>query len=565
MRISVFSIPAVLLSLCSLFTGNGAAEIRITKVAADGRTLPIPHPSASEDQENVGSVKLTSTAQSVQVHFLNETPSKEKPVRLRYKLEGVDADWRDLPSSMVVWFRLLDKEGTFVAGNTLDLTGESPGWNGRPEDAPLEPLQISVTAPPQADRFRLYFISHKNTKEIGQLIVTDITVRLLHPDGRTGETIRVDYTSGQSLNRPAGIPANWNRDGERLEIAQMLKRTAPTEPPALFLNDDDPDKFGGWRSYDLKVPLEPGDHLTMECRTAYSIGSGEANGLARYDNLKPGTYWFRVAGAHVNGQPTGEEVSLPILVVPPLYRRTDFWLALTVAFCGLLLLLIRLVLWRRMKKDLEQAERRRLLEEERTRIARDIHDDLGATLAQIAMLSEIARTDSGATPPESRQHFNDIFSLAFESTSKLNEIIWAINPANDTLEHVVRYLCRFAEHHLKLAGLRFRLEAPATMPPYLLSSAQRHNLFLAAKEALHNVVKHAKASEIALRIKIEENLLQIRIEDNGKGFASAQAVASGHGCANMKHRLEQINGTCHLTSTPGQGTVVEFILSLKQG
>lgn len=545
-----------------LLTGLGLprvqAEIAITQVSVDSRENRLAPQTANNQYP---AMRLPYSTKPITISFQNEARPDQRPVRLRYKLEGVDADWFDLPSGMVVWLRLLDKAGNFVAGNTLDLTGETPGWNGRPEDAPLAPLQISVTAPPSADRFRLYFISHKNTKEIGQLIAADVTVRVHHADGRTGETVRVDYTSGQNLNRPSGMPANWNRDGERLEIAQMLKRTAPTEPPALFLNDDDPDKFGGWRSYDLKVPLEPGDHLTMECRTAYSIGSGESKGVARYERLKPGTYWFRVGTVYVNGLPAGHEVSLPLIILPPLVQRLEFWIVTLVALAILLSITVRWVTQQQSRRQMEIAERRRLLEEERNRIARDIHDDLGTTMTQIAMLSESAQTYAD---DKMRGFLNDIFSRAHLATRSLDEIVWAIKPENDTLESLIRYLSRFAEGYLRLAGLRFRLDVPDDLPDHTLTSAQRHNLFLTAKEALHNVVKHARATEVWLRIGLRDDVLHLRIEDNGTGTVPAPDAPLSRGSANMKKRMEQIGGSYQRTGIPGTGTTIEVAFPLRR-
>jgi len=219
---------------------------------------------------------------------------------------------------------------------------------------------------------------------------------------------------------------------------------------------------------------------------------------------------------------------------------------------------------RKRLRELERQQARELaVETERARIARDIHDDLGATLTQIAMLSESAQTEAEAAS-SLKPKLMDIFGRARNATRELDEIVWAIDPGNDTLEQVVIYLCQFAEDYLKLAGIHFRLDAPDVLPPGLLSSAQRHNLFLAAREALQNVVKHARATEVWLRIKLEGSQLHLLVEDNGQGCGLA-ATGTGHGSANMRERMASIGGQFDRRERPGGGTVVEFILPLPGG
>ncbi|MEI7902391.1 MAG: ATP-binding protein [bacterium] len=556
------AMPAALLSLFALIPLYGSAEIRITKAAADGRDLALSHASQTENNGNGVPVTFASSSKSVAFHF-QATPAVGECVRLKYKLEGLDPDWCDLESHMIVWLRVLDKKGNFVAGSAIDLTGESRGWTGSPADTPLMPFSMSVAAPLHAAKLRMYFISNGTGPVVGHLVVDAVNVRIEHADGTPPGEFEITCSTGNRADGKQAVLDTWTREGERPELAQVLWRTDAPPRPVLFLNDDDPDKFGVWNSVDDTAPaVKEGDRVTMTCRIAYSIGYGGPAGAATYGKLNPGTYWFRVAAFQVNGLPTGTEVSLPVVVVPPLYRRAEFWLALVVAFFGLLLLTIRLVVWRRMKGRLEQSEHQRMLEAERSRIARDIHDDLGATLAQIAMLSELAEADEQQSRPVGTL-LHDIFMHAHDTTRKLDEIVWALKPANDTLEHLVGYLCQFAENYLKLAGLRFRLDAPETLPACTLTSGQRHNLFLAAKEALHNVVKHAGASEVWLRIRVQDNVLCFQIEDNGSGQAPSSKDPAGRGSANMKNRMEQLGGGFLRIGTPGRGTIVEFKFTMK--
>ncbi len=563
MRYTHMTLSAWLFGLSILLPRNGSAEVRVTKAFADGREIPLSVSSYAKGNEKSVPLKFESSSKTVAFRF-ETSPTVGAATRLKYKLEGIDQDWHDLESHMVVWLRAINRKGQVVGGDSVYVTGESPGWNGRPEDAPLTPFRMTVTASPLADRFRIYFISNGNTPVIGQMVVDDVIVSLTRPDGQTVRTLSIDCTDGEQMDRPHGIPKSWNREGERPELAQVLSRTVQPKRSTLFLNDDDRDKFGVWCSRDGTVPFEPGDRLTMECKIAYSIGSGATNGVAHYEKLKPGTYWFRVATFQVSGQPTGEEVSLPVVVVPPLYQRAEFWLALMLATGAMILFTLRKVMRRRMQRRLAQAEHARLIEAERTRIARDIHDDLGATLSQVAMLSEMARVEAD-DPKIVRGLLGDIFSSAHSATRSLDEIVWAIKPENDTLESLIRYLCQFAERYLKLAGLSFRLDAPENVPPYTLTSTQRHNLFLAAKEALHNTVKHACATEIWMRITVSSDVLYLSIEDNGTGRVPGAEEPPSRGSANMRNRLVQIGGSYTRTGIPGQGTTVVFQLTMKPG
>jgi signal transduction histidine kinase len=549
-----------LLGLSALSSQDGSAEIRVTKALADGREIPLAAQSETATEEKRVPLKFASTTKSLAFHF-EGAPEAGENIRLKYKLDGHDLGWHELKSEMVVWLRMRDQTGSVIAGDVLALQGESPGWNGHAEDAPLAPCKLELTAPRQADRMMVFFISGGDQKNLGQLVAQDITLSVNRSSGGPSETFELDCETGTGNGNPLDIPIKWRREGERPDIAKVLRRATPDRKMALFLDDADPQKFGVWCSRDVNTTLTQGDRVTLQWNAAYSIGQGHA-GAATYSNLKPGNYWFRIASVYPNGIPTGHEVTLPVVVVPPLYQRTDFWLAMAVAFCGLLLLAVRLVLWRRMQRRLAQSEHLRMLEAERSRIARDIHDDLGATLAQIAMLSELAEADEQQSRPVGTL-LHDIFTRAHDTTRKLDEIVWALKPANDTLDHLIGYLCQFAESHMKLAGLSFRLEAPDTLPPCALTSGQRHNLFLAAKEAFHNVVKHANATEVWLRVGVTDNVLHLRIEDNGSGRVPGPDVPLSRGSANMKSRLEQLGGSYTRTGSAGKGTLVELTLPLK--
>lgn len=209
----------------------------------------------------------------------------------------------------------------------------------------------------------------------------------------------------------------------------------------------------------------------------------------------------------------------------------------------------------------EQIQRQHALEEERARIARDLHDDLGATLTQIRFLSAIESRDQ-AVPEGTRKQLALVSAKSHELVASLDEIVWAINPANDSLQNLANYLCHVAGEFFVSTPIRCRLDVDDLFPSAALTSEVRHNLYLAVREALNNIAKHSQATEAWLRIHWKEQALEIVIEDNGRGFAEAEAVEAGEGLRNMRQRIETIRGRFSCNATPGVGTVcrIEFPL-----
>jgi signal transduction histidine kinase len=203
------------------------------------------------------------------------------------------------------------------------------------------------------------------------------------------------------------------------------------------------------------------------------------------------------------------------------------------------------------------------LEKERARIARDIHDQVGASLTQLALLGEMVEADKD-DPEEAQEHARQISQTARETTHALDEIVWTVNPSNDTLDGLVNYICKQAQDYLAVAGLRYRLDAPAQLPKTAISPETRHNVFLAAKEAVTNVVKHSGATEAALHLRLEADGFTLEIHDNGRGPAGlkAKAAESRNGMRNMRKRMEDIGGRFSIEPGPNGGTVVALTVPL---
>jgi len=212
----------------------------------------------------------------------------------------------------------------------------------------------------------------------------------------------------------------------------------------------------------------------------------------------------------------------------------------------------------------ERLERQRALEEERTRLARDLHDDLGGGLTEISLLGSLA-TDSALPSDRRTGYLTRMTGKARELVGALDEIVWAVNPRYNSLSSLTAYYSLYAQRFLSLASLRCRLEVAPNLPEASLDSTVRHSLFLAFKEALNNVVRHAEASEVRLRILAEDEELIVSVADNGRGLPPGATTASGmDGLANMRARLSAMGGRCEIQSVPAQGTTVIFGVRLPQ-
>ena len=204
----------------------------------------------------------------------------------------------------------------------------------------------------------------------------------------------------------------------------------------------------------------------------------------------------------------------------------------------------------------EQAERQHTLAQERARIARDLHDDLGSSLTEISML---ATTSPNLKLPvdQAAERMETIAGKSRTLVKALDEIVWVVDPTRDTLASMVRYLASYAEEYLAAMKITCRVQIPNSFEEKSVSGRVRHHLFLAIKEALNNAVRHGSASEVGFRVRVEDDLLRIAITDNGSGF-DPSGPSRGHGLSNLRERLEQLHGRCEFESSPGKGTSVSL-------
>lgn len=270
---------------------------------------------------------------------------------------------------------------------------------------------------------------------------------------------------------------------------------------------------------------------------------------ARYPSLRPGSYRFQVVAASNFSLWSPVPAELTFAVVIPFYQTRWFWPACAAAF--ILLAGTGVFAHYRELKRMHAAERQSALAIERERIARDMHDDLGARLNQLALLSDFGDNRAGG---------ETVAALAREAARSLDEIVWAMQPGKDTLNHLMSYLIQRAREYLAAAGVDLVLELPTEIPAWPLNASQRKNVFLACKEALHNAVMHAKADTIRLTLRLSASTATIGVSDDGIGFDPSESSTVGNGLSNMRSRIEEAQGEFRISSSPQAGTTVLFTL-----
>ncbi len=292
-----------------------------------------------------------------------------------------------------------------------------------------------------------------------------------------------------------------------------------------------------------------------------------------YSYVPPGEYEFTVIACNNDGVWNNVGDSLRVIVQPHFWQTAWFKLS-TSGIAALGIAAAVFVLTRqRGRRKLQHLKQEAALERERTRIALDIHDDLGASLTRMMLLSHSAMEESGPHS-ELSSTLGQLHQTAREVTRTMDEIVWAVNPQHDSLASLANYLTRFAQTFLTAAGIRCRLEVPLDLPLLPLTAEMRHNIFLAFKEALNNVVRHSRATEVTIELQLHGAELRLLIQDNGSGFSvpesftkgrdleTATRISKGNGLLSIHRRMQEGGGYCHIESQTGTGTRIVLLTHL---
>lgn len=544
--------PSGLVVLFFVVGLTARGDIVIDRALVDGRegAVPAGDPPA---------LRLPAGARRLDIQVRGDA-------RMRYRLDGFDDQWRDWPAKARVLLQFTGRDGFTIDSFEMALSGTSSGWAGSPEASPMKDYSLAAVAPPLAVRAAAVFLSHGGDEVVGEIGIDNVAFTVASNNG--GDPKRVPYSVvlGDKPFNPLANATGWARRGSRGQMAELRMRNDLVPHPILALVDNTATRFGNWSMLE-GIAVAPGDRVTLTFSASHSLGvAGEA--VARYRDLSPGSYWFRVALFRPNGDPTGIETGLAIGVPAPWRQRPEVWLAGIVLIGGAVFGIARTVTLRRMKRRLEEVERAHALERERTRIARDLHDEIGAGLTEIAMQNFwVHRELQGAAPSATLDRVEKARQSAVDLVRSVDAIVWAVNPANDTLDRFVPYLTHSVEQFLEAADVRARIDVPDDMPSLPLAGATRHSLFLVIREAVNNAVKHAVPTAVGLVVRLAGGRLSITIADDGTGFDAEGVAATGtaaqrSGLANMRRRIAELGGQLTIQSQPGSGTKVVIDVAL---
>lgn len=386
-------------------------------------------------------------------------------------------------------------------------------------------------------------------------------------------------------------PASWKAKDGRIWFATTKgvviadpKMKANAVPPPVVIEEIFVDKKRITSGGPSQFIIPPGKGEVEIHFTALSLSAPEKNRFkykldgidsdwvdvgsrrfAYYNNLRPGDYRFHVMASNNDGIWNALHTPIEFSLKPHWWQTWSFRAFVIAASLSIVSFGARYITKRRMQLKLEILERQHAVEKERSRIARDMHDDLGACLTQILFLSDVARKNKTA-PEIVDEQVNRISKTTQEVVRNLDGIVWAVNPENDTLERFAGYIEEYVGMFLKLSPIRCRFDFPEQLPVARLSSEVRHNLFLVVKEALNNAVKYSAATEIQVKLTLRNEALSLTVEDNGKGFAPAEAATFGNGLHNMEERVRSLGGCFELRSELEKGTRIhlQIPLSTKQ-
>ena len=279
--------------------------------------------------------------------------------------------------------------------------------------------------------------------------------------------------------------------------------------------------------------------------TGWSTPTNERR--VNYASLAPGHYRFLVRAISSEGFVSEKPASLAFTIVPPVWRRTWALILMAMAVGGSLYGLYRYRL-----------EHLLAVERVRARIATDLHDDIGSTLSQISILSEVASRGLNQQQAGSLQ---EIANLSRESVGSMSDIVWAIDPEQDRLEQLARRMRRFASDLSLGNGVQIRVSAPLEDQDLQIGSDVRRQLFLIFKESLHNAIRHSAGKHVDVNLGVQNGQLTLSIQDDGRGF-DPKTAALGRGLISIEQRACVLHGKAEITSAPGQGTMIRVEIPL---
>lgn len=524
--------------------------VDIHSATVDGKPMTLRHGTE---------VNLGVFPNNIVFDFGMNTNSREKRLRIRSRLDGLENEWKVSNGEMFLDVRFYNGSGDQISHTIFPVGGESPGWNGSLKTSPLAHRRETVVVPPQATEVWILISSAGPPATLGIYVVANLV--LSKQSSNAPPVVLMEPLVDHSPDVTNQRYAEWTRDGTHSSMAKIVNIGQDSQTKAFAIVDDDIGAHAEWRNQKDTAPkVSPGDRLIVEWNEMYSIGIGDYHAV-RYASLPAGNFRFRVVGVDTMGRQIGAEASLAVIVPKPFWRAAWFWLVVLLLMIMLAFGSWRYVLWNRMRRELAVLKNQQVLERERLRIARDIHDGLGARVTQISMVSSRAQ-DNQNFPETARVEFDRISKISRELVSALYETVWTVDPENDNLDELGNYLCQIVNQLCERSQFRCRFYSVDLPSDIQVSSQIRHNISMAVQEAVHNVIKHAGAAEVSIDIKFTNDLFVVTIHDDGSGF-KPNGNFSGNGLINIKKRLSEIGGNCVVESQLGKGTTIQLTVKIE--
>jgi signal transduction histidine kinase len=532
-------------------------KLEFSNLMVDSKPTPFPH-------GNQPTLKLPSGLHRFDFDFgfRDLTPNGEiepfglasdsRPtnVRMRSQLLGIDERWQESELGMSLIFHALDTQDNVIGQSLFSITNRSPGWETTLEDSSMTRRVEPVYIPAGTEKIRL-ILSSGSPDTTGFFAIDYVG---LHPPERSTTSLLDNGVLAYDANTTsiAGTPSGWRRGGTDQAIARLSMRTAR---PGLALVDGEQNKYGEWiTSLDLH-PSAPRDATySISWYGAHNVIGGSTH-RANYVNVPPGSYTFRIIGLAENGDSIADQISLRIEISQPIWQLFWFWPIITATCVALVASIIFAIHRNRAQRSMEKLRFQNAIESDRTRIARDMHDDLGSRVTFINMSAALAQRDIERAPDNARRHLAKISDSARDLVVAMDGLVWAVDPTHDTLDHLASHLTRLAEKMFADTPIRCRLDIPPLLPPLPLGSEFRHHIALAVKESFHNILRHAGPCEVYFSLRFNGQNIDITIRDTGAGFDPV-TVTRGQGLDNFNSRCREIGAICRIVSSPGSGTSI---------
>lgn len=374
------------------------------------------------------------------------------------------------------------------------------------------------------------------------------------------------HIKGIGIIHPDSLVANTEQPHPYVAYMKVFEKERPLAgslfaQPDLYLSPDENFVTFGFSALGTLNPSKYRFAYQLEGVDKDWVYPEQGNRIAGYTALQGGHYTFRLKVSNNLGEWSPNVYEWRVHVATPWWATWQFRVLLGLSILGFVYFLVKnrfrqqAILLENERLILEQE---RSLRAERDRIAAEMHDDLGAGLSTIRMLSLTAKRRE--TDPDQANRIDKIARSAAEVMERMADIIWMMNSQNDTLENFTAYLRRYAAEYLDTHGIALQFDLPETIPPIPLSSLQRRNLLLVVKECLHNAVKYSQATQIHINIKINYKLI-VCIQDNGVGFLekpSDLGNTGGNGLKNIRARMAQIGGTANFSTQSGTAITIEL-------